>query len=134
MYRQQLEAVSVQQEVKNTTQYKHAHLHLVFVLTERLERGDKKNIGVTCVSLAGVELVKQLHVHDAKVIHGPKDDELREESCQANQPAPTSIGKGNKNFGFFAHRFLLEAGHFLRRFFCSIAGILLELQLVWMFA
>jgi len=128
LYRQQLEAISVQQEIKNTTQYKQAHLHLVF------RKRRENDIGVTCVSLAGVELVKQLHIHDAEVVHGAKDDKLRGESCQANQPAPATIGKGNNNFGFFVHWFLLAAGHFLRRFFCSIAGILLDLQLLWMFA
>lgn len=94
----------------------------------------RRKISVTCFSLAGVKLVQQLHIHDAEVIHGPKDDELRGESCQAYKPPPTTIGKGNNCFGFFVHRFLLAAGHYLRRVFCSIAGILLGLQLVWMFS
>ena len=127
LYRQQQEAISVQREIKNKTQYKQAHLHLVF------RKRREKNIDVTCVSLAGVKLVQQLHVHYAEVVHGAKDDKLRGESCQANQPAPSTIGKRNNNFGFFVHWFLLAADHFLGRFFSSIAGILLDLQLVWMF-
>lgn len=90
-------------------------------------------MAVTCISLASIKLVKQLHVHNAEVIHGPEDDELCGEGRQANKPAPTTIGKWNNHFGLFFHRFLLATSHFYEGFFFSSAGISLDLQLVQIF-